>query len=301
MANHVRGDALTTISEFAYSTGLSIKTLRYYDEIGLLPAAEVDEFTGYRSYRATQLREAVMLRLLRASGMGIAQMKEALTHPAQLSVILDQRRQELAIQRALEDWALAQAPRWQELDVGQVKTRSRAEQAWAGVSRQIDLRHVEDLDTEERLPDVDGLEVELTRLVAALSAQGHLDGPIDPLTQTWLTFEQERGRPSIVKLISCVDLPRPLPAGFELDDVQVTSGVLPPREEAFITRTMTDADEANEEIENLLPGGSLPFEAPVALAVFVEERGGSSRSVRQRSIATDGEFTLEWSVTLPSR
>lgn len=37
------------IGEFSHGTGLNIKTLRYYNDIGLLPAAHVDDFNGYRS------------------------------------------------------------------------------------------------------------------------------------------------------------------------------------------------------------------------------------------------------------
>jgi DNA-binding transcriptional MerR regulator len=38
------------IKEFAEFTGVSVRTLHYYDEIGLLEPAYVDEYTGYRFY-----------------------------------------------------------------------------------------------------------------------------------------------------------------------------------------------------------------------------------------------------------
>ena len=38
------------IKEFAEFTGVSVRTLRYYDEIGLLEPDYVDEYTGYRYY-----------------------------------------------------------------------------------------------------------------------------------------------------------------------------------------------------------------------------------------------------------
>ncbi len=38
------------IKEFAEFTGVSVRTLHYYDEIGLLKPAVVDEHTGYRFY-----------------------------------------------------------------------------------------------------------------------------------------------------------------------------------------------------------------------------------------------------------
>ncbi|MGN0998539.1 MAG: MerR family transcriptional regulator, partial [Faecousia sp.] len=38
------------IKEFARLTGVSVRTLHYYDEIGLLVPACVDKNTGYRYY-----------------------------------------------------------------------------------------------------------------------------------------------------------------------------------------------------------------------------------------------------------
>src|SRR5580658_83750 len=44
-----------SIGEFSRLGGVSIRTLRYYEEIGLLHPAEVDTATGYRRYAARQL------------------------------------------------------------------------------------------------------------------------------------------------------------------------------------------------------------------------------------------------------
>ncbi len=43
------------IKEFAAYTGVSVRTLHYYDEIGLLKPAFVDRTTGYRYYDNTSL------------------------------------------------------------------------------------------------------------------------------------------------------------------------------------------------------------------------------------------------------
>ena len=43
------------IKEFAEFTGVSVRTLHYYDEIGLLPPAFVDRSTGYRFYDENSL------------------------------------------------------------------------------------------------------------------------------------------------------------------------------------------------------------------------------------------------------
>jgi DNA-binding transcriptional MerR regulator len=43
------------IKEFAEVTGVSVRTLHYYDEIGLLVPAFVEQNTGYRYYDETSL------------------------------------------------------------------------------------------------------------------------------------------------------------------------------------------------------------------------------------------------------
>ncbi|MBQ1241064.1 MAG: MerR family transcriptional regulator, partial [Lachnospiraceae bacterium] len=43
------------IKEFADFAGVSVRTLHYYDEIGLMVPAHIDECTGYRYYDGTSL------------------------------------------------------------------------------------------------------------------------------------------------------------------------------------------------------------------------------------------------------
>lgn len=54
-----------TIGAFSLITGLSISTLRHYDEIGLLCPADVDAQTGYRRYGSSQVDLARRVRSLR--------------------------------------------------------------------------------------------------------------------------------------------------------------------------------------------------------------------------------------------
>ncbi len=56
---------LMSIGRFARVTGLTVKALRHYDEVGLLRPAAVDPETGYRSYSTAQLGRAEAIRLLR--------------------------------------------------------------------------------------------------------------------------------------------------------------------------------------------------------------------------------------------
>ena len=55
------------IREFAKLTGVSVRTLHFYDEIGLLKPSSVDEQNGYRyydEYSLTQMQEILFYREL---------------------------------------------------------------------------------------------------------------------------------------------------------------------------------------------------------------------------------------------
>jgi DNA-binding transcriptional MerR regulator/effector-binding domain-containing protein len=62
----VETQRMLSIGRFARLTGLTVKALRHYDELGLLRPARVDDWTGYRWYEPSQLREAVAVRRLRS-------------------------------------------------------------------------------------------------------------------------------------------------------------------------------------------------------------------------------------------
>lgn len=64
------------IGEFAELGGVSAKTLRFYDEIGLLRPASVDPRTGYRHYLPQQLEELASILALKSLGMPLAQVRE---------------------------------------------------------------------------------------------------------------------------------------------------------------------------------------------------------------------------------
>jgi DNA-binding transcriptional MerR regulator len=74
-------ESLMPIGEFATASRLSQKALRLYGENGLLPPAWVDPASGYRYYRAAQLRLATLIALLRRGGMPLAEIRSFLREP----------------------------------------------------------------------------------------------------------------------------------------------------------------------------------------------------------------------------
>ena len=74
-------DPLLSISVFGRRCRLSMKALRLYDRLGLLPPAEVDERSGYRWYRESQLETARLVAMLRRLDMPLAQVGEVISAP----------------------------------------------------------------------------------------------------------------------------------------------------------------------------------------------------------------------------
>jgi DNA-binding transcriptional MerR regulator len=67
-----------SIGEFARLGAVSVRTLRHYDEIGLLAPTEVDPATGYRSYSPKQLRQLNRIVALKELGLTLAQIRQLL-------------------------------------------------------------------------------------------------------------------------------------------------------------------------------------------------------------------------------
>src|SRR5215472_14492737 len=63
------------IGAFADMGGVSAKTLRFYDEIGLLRPARVDPRTRYRFYRPEQLAHLAAIVELQRAGMSLAEIQ----------------------------------------------------------------------------------------------------------------------------------------------------------------------------------------------------------------------------------
>ena len=82
------------IGEFSKMSKTTIKTLRYYDEIGLLKPEEIDKFTNYRFYTTEQLVKMHRIQAFRQVGISIDEIKLILSgHNA--TPIMQKRKAEL--------------------------------------------------------------------------------------------------------------------------------------------------------------------------------------------------------------
>jgi DNA-binding transcriptional MerR regulator len=66
------------IGDFSRLSQVSIKALRYYDEIGLLPPAHIDRFTNYRYYSVEQLPRLHRILALKDLGLSLEQVGQVL-------------------------------------------------------------------------------------------------------------------------------------------------------------------------------------------------------------------------------
>lgn len=64
------------IGEFSKLMQVTVKTLRLYEQKGLLMPDEVDVWTGYRYYRFSQMQQLSTIRLLQGMGFSLAEIKE---------------------------------------------------------------------------------------------------------------------------------------------------------------------------------------------------------------------------------
>ncbi len=64
------------IGDFSRLSRVSIRMLRYYDEVGLLKPEKVDDFTGYRYYSEEQLLIMGKINALKDMGFGVSAITE---------------------------------------------------------------------------------------------------------------------------------------------------------------------------------------------------------------------------------
>ena len=72
---------LLSIGDFSRMTFLSVKALRHYHDVGLLPPAEIDPESGYRRYDPSQVPKAQVIRRLRELGMPLDDVRAVMEAP----------------------------------------------------------------------------------------------------------------------------------------------------------------------------------------------------------------------------
>src|SRR5215510_3033947 len=94
-----------SIGEFSQITGLSIKTLRFYHEKGILVPSSIDADSGYRFYDETKVEKARVVMRLRRMEFSIEDIVAVLAGCEDEANILEQlqRQKQFLQQRISED------------------------------------------------------------------------------------------------------------------------------------------------------------------------------------------------------
>ena len=189
------------IGEFSKLSRVSVKALRHYDELGLLPPAHIDRFTSYRYYSAEQLAQLNRILALRDLGLSLQQVRQVLAG----GLPAEQLRGMLRLKHAELEQHLAE----EEERLQRVATR---------------LRQIEQEGTmpsyEVVLKEVPALRVAALRgVVETYSAQGSLwnqleahlqERGIKPVGPCFTIDHNEEYRPRDVDLEVCEPVDAPL-------------------------------------------------------------------------------------------
>lgn len=143
------------IGEFAQLGNVSVRALRFYHEAGLLEPLHVDPANNYRSYEPKQLRQLQDIRLYKALGLSLTEIRELLRErpgAAELREILRERRALLKrrIEDDLQSLARIEAQLNAAVDSDAKQMSSRIEMrpvqpAWVAAARQK-IRSYEEAD-----------------------------------------------------------------------------------------------------------------------------------------------------------
>jgi DNA-binding transcriptional MerR regulator len=90
--------------QFARAVGVTVRTVRFYDQIGLLRPAEVDPVSGYRVYLPSQLDDLRRILDLKALDFTLDEIKAVLAGAVvaqDLRALLETKRRE--VERDLRD------------------------------------------------------------------------------------------------------------------------------------------------------------------------------------------------------
>lgn len=90
------------IGEFSKLTQVSIRMLRYYDETGLLKPSQIDPWTGYRMYDASQIPALNKIKYLRDSGFQVSEIAAALNQKEERFIIEHLEKKQMEIVKNIQ-------------------------------------------------------------------------------------------------------------------------------------------------------------------------------------------------------
>ena len=89
-----------TIGEVSKLSNVSLKTLRYYDEIGILKPKYVNKENKYRYYSIEQLTTIDLIKLFKSTGMSLELIKQILSSQTDLEFMVENIRNQSKVVEA---------------------------------------------------------------------------------------------------------------------------------------------------------------------------------------------------------
>jgi DNA-binding transcriptional MerR regulator len=198
------------IGAFARVAQVSVRTLHHYDDLGLLPPAQVDPQTGYRWYRAGQLQRLNRILALRDLGLPLTEVRKVVDD----EVSIDELRGMLRLRQAeARDRMAAEAERLSRVEarLRQIETEGRVGD-YDVVVKAVEAQHVALVDTTATSFGNATLGPIFGRLFGEL--YGELDrvavAPAEPMIAL---YEESEDAAAPIKVMACVPID-------ETDDVR---------------------------------------------------------------------------------
>lgn len=178
------------IGELAEATGLTVRTLRHYDELGLLTPSYRTK-GDHRLYTAEDVARLQQIVSLKGLGLNLEQIKSALTEPAfapekVLGMQLARVREQLKLQEDLHERLegmqrfLAQRPLTAEEFLDAIKLMNEVEALYTEEEREIIRKQARSIGQG----NIAAAEREWPQLIERMTAQLHKNAPPDdPETQ----------------------------------------------------------------------------------------------------------------------
>lgn len=171
---------LMNIGELAERTGLSVKTVRYYSDLGLVPEAERSA-GGYRRYDANAVVRLEFVRSLRELGLDLATIRRILERRADLPSVAATHADALTAQIRLlrVQRAALRALARRHWTVEEVEHVNRLARATADEQRRIIEEFLNSIFTDVNVPQ--DFEARLRQAVPQLPEE-----PTDEQIEAWL-------------------------------------------------------------------------------------------------------------------
>ena len=93
---------MLTIGQMSKVCGVSVKTLRHYDKIGLLKPQRIDEINGYRYYEDPQIGTMLLIGRLKRYGFSLTEIQALLTIPDSRELLRQMYKQRFRLERQME-------------------------------------------------------------------------------------------------------------------------------------------------------------------------------------------------------